>query len=261
MPTPASTPRSNARIFQARLNQTTDTPKFGATKRSPFPSTAQQNDGPKFGATKRLSFPSTPQPNVRAFPSTAYTNLLTLPTYGKEKPRTASPFRRFMEIAVCAFLYVAECRHAVLVRRSPGIYMRYSFPGMRTKRSLAGMLLCRFFFVFFPVRMAGMTACATRTTAAVAAATVFSLFSADNRSYDDRGNDRTCGDNDKNFIPDHFLSSRDAAASDCRASSSALRAAPCVMSGCLLSHRKIPKIAAAMRTAKIKHVHHHEPMR
>lgn len=125
-------------------------------------------------------------------------------------------------------------------------------------------LLCVLIFIFllffFLCRVTDMIACTSGASAAIASATAFTLLFANDRRHYDRGNNCTGSNNDENFIPDHFRFSREAAASDWH-TSSVPATMPFAESGCFLFHMTIPKIAAAMRTAKMKHVHHHDPTR
>lgn len=79
-------------------------------------------------------------------------------------------------------------------------------------------LLCVLIFIFllffFLCRVTGMTSCTSGASAAIASATAFTLFFANDRCHYDRGNNCTGRNNNENFIPHHFRFSRAAAASD-----------------------------------------------
>ena len=101
--------------------------------------------------------------------------------------------------------------------------------------------------------------------AAIAAAARLALLFPDDRRNDDADHNEARGDDDEDFIPSHFFSCREsraaAASLSASPSSPAVMSTVCAFSGCFLFQSTIAAIAAAMSTAKIKQVHHHEPMR
>ena len=99
---------------------------------------------------------------------------------------------------------------------------------------------------------------ASAAAAAAAIAAALPLFSADDR-IGDVSDDKSGDQNDNEDLPPgHFLSS--VAAASASASLTVSATFSC-FAGCFLFQMTIPAIAAAMSAAKIKQVHHHEPMR
>ena len=139
-------------------------------------------------------------------------------------------------------------------------------PGVTEKGSRTAPLFSRFMEIvvcaLLCIILRFVTACGTiRTSAAAAAAAIAAalpLFSSYDRVCDvpdDKGGDQ---DDDEDLPPGHFLSS--VAAASASASLTVSATFSC-FAGCFLFQMTIPAIAAAMSAAKIKQVHHHEPMR
>ena len=138
-------------------------------------------------------------------------------------------------------------------------------PGVTEKGSRTAPLFSRFMEIVVCALLCIIlrfgTACGTIRTSAAAAAAITAalpLLSADDR-ISDVSDDKSGDQNDNEDLPPgHFLSSAVAASASASLTVSATFSC---FAGCFLFQMTIPAIAAAMSAAKIKQVHHHEPMR